>query len=693
MEGITKTFTVKGTKGVSARVTVTETYDIAANTSTLSVAVAVACANYYGHTYYLNGTISAGGQTLQTMRSTAGTHHVTVSKLNTYYPIRGSGAPGSPWSSGAIAHNTDGSKSVTVAVDFKGYEGSGNGANGFSVSGSATVDLTHIPRASTVGATDANIGAVSMVAVSRKSTEYTHSIAFSFGGISGYLTQSGEIADAEQKFAATSIPFAIPESFYSAIPNAPSAACSLSCTTYLGQTQIGEKQSGSFTVTAPAAQCAPVITAQVTDTNETAVALTGDSAALIRYASQALCRISAQPRFGAVITETAVDGVAVEDSVIRPAAERYTFTATDSRGYKTQCAVTPRLVPYVNLTCRATAKRDDPTSGKATLTVSGECYQGTFGAAENRLNLRFRVGSGTWTALDPTFSGHTYTAAAAVTDLHYTQRHTITVEASDALTAATATAAVEKGIPVFDWGENDFRFHVPVNMHADIELNNHNLLKNGVPLGAADVGAAPTGYGLGGNSKYISTSYELDALVANCNYLYAGGNHNNNILVDGYGITYGYGRVDNYDGSCARQTLVPLVPRIDTTLVRYFANGGWIPWEWENPPLSPGVEYLTTEWYSGSPVYKKLVSFGALPDKSTKNVALNITGGANGNYMVIGYEAFARSTASIVANFPIVNNSMTILAKIHVSSTNITVVTSTSMSDYTGTVILKYIKS
>ena len=84
MQGITKTFTVKGTKGTSARVTVTEEYNIAANTSTLSVAVAVACATYYGHTYYLDGTISAAGQTLQTMDSFAGTHHVTISKLNTY---------------------------------------------------------------------------------------------------------------------------------------------------------------------------------------------------------------------------------------------------------------------------------------------------------------------------------------------------------------------------------------------------------------------------------------------------------------------------------------------------------------------------------------------------------------------------------------------------------------------------------
>ena len=36
------------------------------------------------------------------------------------------------------------------------------------------------------------------------------------------------------------------------------------------------------------------------------------------------------------------------------------------------------------------------------------------------------------------------------------------------------TLTLKKGVPVFDWGEEDFRFHVPVEMPA--------LTVNGVPL-------------------------------------------------------------------------------------------------------------------------------------------------------------------------------------------------------------------
>jgi len=598
MQGITKTFTVKGTKGTSARVTVTEEYNIAANTSTLSVAVAVACSTYYGHTYYLDGTISAAGQTLQTMDSFAGTHNVTISKLNTYCDIGGSGAAGSPWSC-TVTHNMDGTKTVTVAVDFKGYERSGKAANGFAITGSASVTLTHIPRASTIGATDANIGAGSVIAVSRKSTDYTHSIAYAFGGLAGYLTGDGGITDKETKFTATSIPFALPESFYYEIPGNPTGKCTLSCTTYLGNTQIGEKQTCVFTVTAAKDQCAPLVTAQTEDVNEATVALTGNSAVLVRYASNAKCTITATPRFGAAIRAKTVEGVAVEDAVILPAKDGYVFAATDSRGYTTSVTLTPKVIPYVILTCRATAKRDDPTSGKATLTVSGECFAGSFGAAENALTLRYRVGGGDWVTLTPTFTDHTYTATAALTGLLYTQRHTITVEAADHLATASAASTVEKGIPVFDWGEKDFTFHVPV-------------------YGADGQGFAPDGYGLGKPSVALQ---DLNTCMTNGWYWTDASTAN--VPED---MLHSAVHVRTRQSDQVVQTLFGMKSRRGCQLQRHTLDGGttWIE-EWVNPPMMVGKEYCTAQRLFGAPVYKKAISLGG-----TSTTALSVEHGITG---------------------------------------------------------------
>lgn len=663
MQGITKTFTVKGTKGTSARVTVTEEYNIAANTSTLSVAVAVACSTYYGHTYYLDGTISAAGQTLQTMDSFAGTHNVTISKLNTYYDVNGSGAAGSPWSC-TVTHNMDGTKTVTVAVDFKGYEGSGKAANGFAITGSASVTLTHIPRASTIGATDANIGAGSVIAVSRKSTDYTHSIAYAFGGLSGYLTSDGGITDKETKFTATSIPFALPESFYYEIPNSPTGKCTLSCTTYLGSTQIGEKQTCVFTVTAAKDRCAPLVTAQAEDVNEATVALTGNSAVLVRYASDAKCTITATPRFGAAVHVKTVEGTAVEDAVILPAKDGYVFAATDSRGYTTSVTLTPRVIPYVILTCRATAKRDDPTSGKATLTVSGECFAGSFGAAENALTLRYRVGGGDWVTLSPTFTDHTYTATAALTGLNYTQRHTITVEAADHLATATAASTVEKGIPVFDWGEKDFTFHVPV-------------------YGADGQGFAPAGYGLGGSEL---VNVDIDNICTPGWYYVS-----NTLTIGGITANYWYIHVSAYGSGSSHcvQNIFPVVSGVYIHMVRQKHAGDWHPTEYVNPPMAANVEYRTIERFNSKVVYVMLIDCGTLPNTTNKTVSTKIPGTAN----IVSATGIAIAGTGGAEPMPCISaNGMVECAFFVTAGRNISINTFTDMSTYTGYVTVKYTK-
>lgn len=37
--------------------------------------------------------------------------------------------------------------------------------------------------------------------------------------------------------------------------------------------------------------------------------------------------------------------------------------------------------------------------------------------------------------------------------------------------------------------------------------------------------------------------------------------------------------------------------------------GVWYPWEWENPPMQPGVEYRTTERHGGKVVYRKRITY------------------------------------------------------------------------------------
>ena len=53
-------------------------------------------------------------------------------------------------------------------------------------------------------------------------------------------------------------------------------------------------------------------------------------------------------------------------------------------------------------------------------------------------------------------------------------------------------------------------------------------------------------------------------------------------------------------------------------------NGVWGEWERVNPPMTPDVEYRTTERYMGKPVYTKLVNVGAYPESGMTNAKTGI---------------------------------------------------------------------
>ena len=304
MTGIVETFVLPGTKGISARVRVEETVNQASETSDVRIFVEVASDTYAGHIYYLTGAVAAAGKNLQTMDAYLGSHYVYVQTLDTGYPIQtdSTSYSGSPWNLYNIPHETDGSKRITVSINLTGRQLNGWGADGWTVTGSKEITLTHFSKASTVAATDGAVGAVSMVAVNRCSAAYTHSLEYSLGQLHGYVSPQG-LGDREVRFGDTGVAFSIPETFYGQIPNAKSGSCTLICRTYDGAAPVGDPQSTTFTVFTEEAVCAPLAEAGVKDVNPATLALTGDENILVRYVSSARCCLQATARKEATIQE------------------------------------------------------------------------------------------------------------------------------------------------------------------------------------------------------------------------------------------------------------------------------------------------------------------------------------------------------------------------------------------------------
>ncbi len=378
---------------------------------------------------------------------------------------------------GDIAHDDDGSKSLTVGGKIwqSSYASFSPPAMAITESASNAMALTAIPRASSISAGDADIGSMATVIIGRKAAGFTHTVAYEFGSLFGYIGTDGNPTTSPVKLSDTTIGFNLPTTFYTQIPNNQYGTCTLTCQTYSGSTLVGKEQQCKFKAKTVKDECSPQVQGTAVDINQVTQKLTGNDQVLIRYMSTVECVIEVTTRNHAgSVAQKKIGGVVIDgDSHIieGPHTGNILFEATDSRGYPGSDAVTLGLIPYVRLTNNAIVQRTDPTSGNATLTLKGNCFNGNFGAAENTLTVEYQINTEEPVVLHPEIrDDHSYEMTVNLSGLLYTKAHSITVTVSDALDSVQKPLTVNKGIPVFDWGENDFAFHVPISIQG-VELD------------------------------------------------------------------------------------------------------------------------------------------------------------------------------------------------------------------------------
>ena len=393
--------------------------------------------------------------------------------------------------------------------------------NTHTVSGNISVAATAQVLASNVGATDANIGSTSTITVTKYNTNYYHTLQYSFGSLSGYITSSGGVQSSATRFKTASVAFSIPTSFYAQIPNAKTGTCTITCKTYetsSSTTQLGNSTTCKITITAAESLCKPTVSGVVIDTNATTKALTGNEKTLIRYKSTAQCTITATAKNSATISTKYINDVAPTNDIrtlSNVSATQFVFKTTDSRGYSNSATVKPTVINYIALTCNPLISRPTPTGDKIVMTVSGNVYRGSFGAYTNTLTLRYRYkesgGSyGSWQTIDTSLltlgtSSYRSTSEIELTAYPITDENGETInpgfdyhldydfqvqvyDGAGGYTLSTVNkyVTVNRGIPVFDWGENDF------NINVALMLNNVNILNIMYPVGAVYMHSSST---------------------------------------------------------------------------------------------------------------------------------------------------------------------------------------------------------
>ena len=390
-----------------------------------------------------------------------------------------------------ITHNADGTKSFSLSIKAGVY------TYAVSVTASGTHTLDTIPRASTVSATNANMGSASTITITRASSSFTHTLTYYFGSTTGTIVS---------KTTSTSVSWTPALTLANQIPNAVSGTCTITCDTYNGSTKIGSKTC-TLTLTVPTS-------VKPTMTSVTATRVDGDVPAAwaiyVQNKSKATVKINgAAGAYGSTISSYSISGGGYSSTAssfttgFLTSSGTITFTAkvTDSRGRVSDAKTirisviaysAPSFTSY--LSQRATSAgvvNDDGTyirglisysyascSGKNTVTCA-TYYKKSSASSWTNANKRFSSGT-----------AFTFGGGAISTESSYDVKYTIT----DAFTTvtildmvSTATVLMDfkaggKGIAIGKVSEKDKTLEIADSW--ELEVHGKKLIDYIYPIGS-----------------------------------------------------------------------------------------------------------------------------------------------------------------------------------------------------------------
>ena len=401
-------------------------------------------------------TIKINGQQVYYKGDTQWYGTGTPENPHSTFPAAEGSTEGDVW----VTHNTDGSLSVPV------YFYTGVYASKYKADYGGTFTLTSNPREAKISAADNfNDEQNPTVTYSNAAGNGVDALDIAIYDPNGQTAYAGYRAATK---TGTSYTFNLTDAERTALRKAATSN-TLDVRFYL-RTKIGSYTGySSIAKTMTITNGNPTLNPTVVDNNATTKALTGDANKLVKYYSNAYYTINAAAVKEATLSsqkvthngssKTTATGTynAVENA-------SFTFEAKDSRGNTTTKTITKTLINYVKLTCNQKIRIS--AEGTATIDITGNYFNGSFGATANTLTVEYRYktqgGSySSWTAVTASKSGNSYTAQATKTGLNYQTTYVFQCRAIDKINTGGVNTEEKtvKSLPVFDWGENDFHIH------------------------------------------------------------------------------------------------------------------------------------------------------------------------------------------------------------------------------------------
>ena len=427
---------IAGANGFTARVYWSETYVLNYGKSKISIDKILIQSATFGGLFYPSGSLSIDGTVVREMHYTSpATHSVYLNAGTSWWEVSPIGSANAfPWVSGEIEHDADGSKVTVISLDVLMWRSDIGEING--IKGSATINLTDIPRASTATVPNFTMGQKKTISITRASDTFTHNLTVKLGG------QSYQIAtNVKTSYAWTPDV----DTWASRVLNAASAKCTMVVDTYNGSTLVGSNEY-SFTLSVPST-VVPTISAFATEmVNENAV-VNGWGIAVKGF-TKVKWAITADGASGSTISKYAFAAGSVTGSASNGTSAALnmageitpTATVTDSRGRTataTDAAITVEdyKAPRISI---AKAERCDEDG---TINHSGACVKLTFTgeiasvAGKNTASYqnRFKPANGSYSEWAEFESG------AIITGFATTMSYVIEMRVVDALGKSIST--------------------------------------------------------------------------------------------------------------------------------------------------------------------------------------------------------------------------------------------------------------
>ena len=294
-----------------------------------------------------------------------------------------------------VKHEDNGTKTILVMSSLTTNDFSPN--NAFV---SDSMQLTTIPRASSVSVSNYDLGQNINIVIGKKVSSFTSSLTFKIGEKYGNIVEKTNDSNYIWVMSDSLI-----KEIKASNPNTKNVSATIYCDTYNGDTKIGSTQNATFTLTIIDLPTIESIT--IEEQNTMVSGLTTD---IVKYVSKSKITVNATAPYGTTIkkyyflkggntynsdtNEYILENIQdsfMDGDVLKT---RFTVYVEDNRGnVSTETIEDKNFIDYVNLAINTTdikLARLTNVSNTVKLTLTGFVYNGLIGDSQNIITLTYR---------------------------------------------------------------------------------------------------------------------------------------------------------------------------------------------------------------------------------------------------------------------------------------------------------------